>query len=570
MGYTVRMPQLGMTMEEGVVVEWSVNDEEFESGDVVAVIESEKTANDVEAREGGVLLERFVDLDEPVEPGAPIAYVGEPGASVPDEILAELEGDDGEGDDEEPTDGEPATTTESAGGGAALAVEGKVSPRARTYARDNDLDVDESALATLNGSGPDGAVVERDVIDAVEAGTLGEAGEPAVPDAPTATGRGIYEERQGSQLRRSVARQMATSAEQAPQVTLNRSASVESLLALKDRLSADRDLQVSLTDFLLKAVARTLRDHPEFNAVYEGGVHKLAANVNVGVAVDVDDGLVTPVLDQVDELDLAGINAARSELVDRVQSREFTMEDLSDGTFTVTNLGHFGVETFDPLLNVPEVAILGVGTITQQPTGDGDVEPHIGLSLTFDHRAVDGADAAKFLETLADELEHPTRLLLLGGASSNESADRTGAFRERADELEGRRRTRTVSDGSMRGTVQSRRFEWDVDEPEDHGGDDTAPTPVEQFLGSLSSCLTLMIGSIAERRDVEIDQVEVEVDAEPDHDAIERLEVDITVTSPADESDVERVVQTAERACYVNRIVSDDLDQSMTITVEQS
>lgn len=565
MGYTVRMPQLGMTMEEGVVVEWSVDDDEtFESGAVIAVIESEKTANDVEAREGGVLLERFVDFEEAVEPGAPIAYVGEPGSSVPDDIIAELDDGDTGGGDEAETEREPEATV---GGpsGAALEVEGKVSPRARSYARDNKIA--ESALVRLEGSGPGGAVVEQDILDAVETGSLSEADEPPILDAPNATGRGIYEEREGSQLRRSIARQMAASAEQAPQVTLNRSASVAALLDLKDSLANDRDLKLSLTDFLLKAVVRTLQKHPEFNAVYEGGVHKLAANVNVGMAVDVDDGLVTPVLDNVDELDLIGINEARSELVDHVRSREYTMDDLSDGTFTITNLGHFGVETFDPLLNVPEVAILGVGTITDRYTGDG-VEPRLGLSLTFDHRAVDGADAAKFLETLAGDLEHPTRLLSLGDGSSSER--RAGAFRERSDELEGRRRAKTLSDGDMRATVQSRRFEWDVDEPEDHGGDDTAPTPVEQFLGSLSSCLTLMIGSIAERRNVEIDQVEVAVNAEPDHDAIERLDVDITVVSPDDDSEVERVVQTAERACYVNRIVSDDLEQSVMITVEQA
>lgn len=575
MGYTVRMPQLGMTMEEGVVVEWPVDEgDAFSEGDVIAVIESEKTTNEVTAREDGVLLERFVDFEEPVEPGDPIAYVGDADEEVPGEVREEIPSESGSV--------EAAATSETAqergasrGTAGSLATRQRVSPRARAYAAEADFDSDD--FGELDGSGPDGAVIERDVIEAVESAALegetaskgGTEAAPVTPGASDATGeRAIYEEREGTRLRRSIARQMTASAERAPQVTLNRTVSVEALLDLKARLVTDRNLELSISDFLLKAVARTLREHPEFNAIYEDGTHKLAANVNVGIAVDLDGGLVTPVLRGIDELSIAEINAARSDLVERVQANDYTGDDLANGTFTVTNLGHFGVESFDPLLNVPEVAILGVGTIAHEPTGDGETERCIGLSLTFDHRPNDGADAARFLDTLADELEHPLRLLSLGrGGGSTETTDER-AFLERDDALEGERRAKAVSEGDMKATVRSRRFEWSAGEPEERGGDDSAPTPVEQFLGSLCSCLALMIGTIADRRDVEIAHVEVEADAEPEHDPIERIDVDVRIVSDDDESIVERVVQTAERACYVNRAVNEDLDRSLSITVE--
>lgn len=593
MGYVVRMPQLGMTMEEGVVIEWPTGDDPFEEGDIVAVIESEKTTNEIAARESGVVLERFVDLEEPVAPGTPIAYIGEPGSEVPEDVKAEA----AEAIDGTRVDSDDSTATSGSSGSSALdaarseASEGQpadvgeeqpadageeqpvdagdrnVSPRARTYA--NEHGIDAEALRTLEGTGPDGAVIERDVIDAHQRGTF-EA-EPDVGRASTAVGRNIYEEREGSRLRQSVARRMTASAREAPQVTLNRTVPVDALLDVKAGLESDLGIDLSIADLLVKAVANALEAHPAFNAVYEDGVHRLAGNVNVSVAIDLDDGLVTPVIRNVDERSLQEIAAERTSLVDRVRSREYTGDDLADGTFTITNLGHFGVESFDPLLNVPQVGTLGVGSIRTRHTPDGDgTERVIGLSLTFDHRPNDGADAALFLDTIAEELTHPFRLLSIGGDTSVDNTDEAadGPFRERADPIEGPRRAQAVSTEGLSATLRSRRFEWRADEPEDAGGDDTAPTPVEQFLGSLAACLSLMIREIAARRDVELGRIDVTVDADPDHGALESIDTDVTISSSADPEDVERVVETAERACYVSRAIDDDVDRSLSIDIE--
>lgn len=573
MGYVVRMPQLGMTMEEGVVVEWEMDiGEEFEEGDIIAVVESEKTTNEVVARESGQFLEHFVEPLENVEPGDPIAYVGEEGESVPDDLDIEddSEVDAPSGDDGASSDVNRTSEATESGTVATVGSETKVSPRARSYARANGID--ESAIASLEGSGPSGAVVEQDVIEVAD--------DIAVDDRPaqdsttklaaseevTVSGRDIYQERGHSGLRSTIADRM-TQSNEAPQVTLNRRANVSSLLDLKNQLEADRGLKLSVTDFLLSAVVNALREHPAFNGIYEDDIHKLAGNVNIGVAVDIEDGLVTPVIDGADSRTITELREERQRLVSLVQSGEYTMDDLSDGTFTVTNLGHFGVETFDPLLNPPQVGILGVGDIRSSYAPEADeTRKEIGLSLTFDHRAVDGADAARFLATLVDELEHPLRLLPFG--RNRTQKDDNGPFNETSTGPEGDRIATTELEDGMQAAVRSRHFEWAVDEPEEQGGDDTAPSPVEQFVGSLSSCLTLMINHMADRREVELDDVTVTAQAHPPEGRIERIDADIRVVSDADKENVKQVVEMAERACYVNQVIDSDVDRDLSITVE--
>jgi pyruvate dehydrogenase E2 component (dihydrolipoamide acetyltransferase) len=358
-----------------------------------------------------------------------------------------------------------------------------------------------------------------------------------------------------------------TESAKAPQVTLNRRASVDSLLELKTDLENDRDLKLSISDFLLSAVVDALEEHPEFNGIYEDGVHKLAGNVNIGVATDIEAGLITPVIEGASRLSITELREERQQLVSLAQSGEYTMDDLANGTFTVTNLGHFGVESFDPLLNPPQVAILGVGDIRESydPAVDKS-RRELGLSLTFDHRAVDGADAARFLETLVDALEHPLRLLSLGGEEPNPGGA-GGPFLETAEGPDGDRIANSQSTGEMQATVRSRQFEWAADEPEDQGGEDTAPSPVEQFVGSLSSCLTLMIGHMAERRDVEVSDVSVTAQADPPDGRIERIDIDVDVSSDAPQADVESVVEMAERACYVNQVISEDVERELTVSL---
>jgi len=556
MGYAVRMPKMGMTMEEGTVIEWHVDvDGVVEAEASLVDVESDKSVNEVTAREDGTLLERFADAGETVAPGDPIGYVGDADAEIPDDVREEVDGTAEE--ETTATDAPTADAGTTADGPVSVReLSSDVSPRARAYA--GDAGVDAATLDDIAGSGPGGAVIERDVIEAVGAGGVGDTVSGSLKSAE---GPAIREVRELTGLRRSVADRMTTSAREAPQVTLNRRVDVDATLATMDRLAADRGVEVSITDFLLAAVARAAEEQPALNARFVDGEHRIASDVNVSVAVDVEGGLVTPVVERVDELTVEEIGRERASLTEAVQSGTHDAGDLQGGTFTVTNLGMFGVDSFDPLLNPPQVAILGVGRLHT----DDDDGAELPLSLTFDHRVADGADAARFLAAVVDALSRP--LELIGGASEGADSAATAADGSSPDPPEG-----TVTAHSAEGlaaTVRAREFEWRADEPEDRGGTDTAATPVEQFLGSLSSCLALTTRLMADRRDVDLETITVDVTAEPSVHDIDTLDVQVEVTADEDPTDVERIVTVAERACPVNGIVSDDVDRSVGVSISR-
>ncbi|ELZ13390.1 dihydrolipoyllysine-residue acetyltransferase [Haloterrigena salina JCM 13891] len=225
-------------------------------------------------------------------------------------------------------------------------------------------------------------------------------------------GRTVREERSLSPMRRTIANRLQDSYRNAVHVTASREVDAEALFrateTANDRLEAD----VSLVDVALAALSATLADHPAFNATFEDGTHRTYEEHNVGVAVDIEAGLVTPVLRDVGSKSLAEIATERRRLTETVQSGEYTMDDLRGGTFTVTNLGALGVDSFTPVINPPEVAILGIGR-TRERTRRGDdgleFRREVTYDLSFDHRIVDGADAARFLGTLADYTEGAER-----------------------------------------------------------------------------------------------------------------------------------------------------------------
>jgi pyruvate dehydrogenase E2 component (dihydrolipoamide acetyltransferase) len=447
MAYIVRMPKLGVEMKEGVVLAWHVDEgEPVAEDELVAEIGSEKAQAEVTAREAGVLRRILLGVDEAGEPGAAIGIVGGPDEDVSD-LLAEVDADpdEGAGADEgatvrraaadasggasapaTPDPGESESTpavTDAAGGGGGEATADRApsggaagvraSPRARKRAAELDVD-----LTAVEGTGPQDSVVEADIERAAESGTAtASAGagtaapaEPAASDAASGDGdrtRTVIERREQSRMRSTIARRLSESWREAPHVTVDRQVNAEPLFAAVEAAAVSgRD--VSMTDVLLRAVSETLSAHPAFNATFEDDVHTIYEERNVGVAVDVDEGLLTPVIPDVGAKTVDEIAAVRKNLTDRALSGAYTGDDLSGGTFTVSNLGAFGVTSFTPVINPPEVAILGVGAVDEKPVrGDrGGVawRRHVGFSLSFDHRVVDGADAARFLDTLADEL----------------------------------------------------------------------------------------------------------------------------------------------------------------------
>ncbi|AFZ74369.1 2-oxo acid dehydrogenase subunit E2 [Natronobacterium gregoryi] len=601
MGYIVRMPKLGLEMERGVLLEWHVGEgETVEEGALVAEVESEKSVGEVEAREDGVLRRTYLEEGKEVPPGTPIGIVAPTDDEI-DDLEAEAEADlDGEETDaEETTAAEPTTESADAAGGSAetgaATDDVRASPRARERAQELGVD-----LETVEGSGYQGAITEADVEAATDTDADPEAGEiqasprarkradelgvnlatvegsgyqgaiteadveAAAADAGEATAgaddRTLAEERSFDGMRRTIATRLSESYREAVHVTVHREADVEELFDAVDAADAALEADVSIQDLLLLAVSETLEAHPEFNATFEDDVHRLWEEHNVGLAVDVEQGLITPVVRDVGSKSLSDLSDERRRLVDDALRGEYTMDDLRGGTFTVTNLGVLGSESFDPIINPPQIAILGVNAVEEQPVrserDDVDWHRHLPLDLSFDHRVVDGADAARFLETLVDTLENPWQLL-------PEPVDDSARDRAGKTEMPGRTVTATTADG-MAGRIEAGSFEWQYDEPEDSGGTETGPTPVDVFLGGLASCLSLSTRYQAEKRDTDVGTISVTTDADPEHGAVESIEATIHLETDADDDDVERLVELGERGCHVSQLLRADLELELS------
>lgn len=587
MGYVIRMPQLGMSMEQGLIVEWTVDEgDEVVDGDVIAIVESEKTQAEVEAREDGVLGRILIEANMVVEPGDPIGILVGPGEAVteyedgldvPEPLPAAALGDTdtGTGEDASRGSGTAADSPDGDGGGEP-AAEVKATPGARQLAEDEGIDLtqvdgtgpqgvitdedvnrvadagtDEAARATpgarqraeelgldltgIDGSGPQGVITEDDVEAAIEAGASAGGG---------AT-RTVTEARPLSGMQRTIADRLSESYGEAVHVTLNRSFDTSALTAT---VTAAREagVTVSITDLLVKAVGAALSAHPAFNAVFEDEEHRLIEEVNVGVAVDIDRGLVTPVIGTVTEKTADEVNTVRRNLTDRVQSGAFTMDDLEGGTFTISNLGMFGVDHFDPIINPPQVAILGVG----RTRDDGEMT----LSLSFDHRVVNGADAARFLDTVVETATSPQVLEEYFDADVAVAGGRDAETREIHVESTG-------FSGSYE--VAGLGGQTPFDEPLDMGGSGLAPTPVEHLLGALGACLSLAVRSMADRDDIAVGTVACDVDGTPDHGPVESADVTVRIESDADADAVDRAVTKAVRACYVERAIGDEVTVSV-------
>jgi pyruvate dehydrogenase E2 component (dihydrolipoamide acetyltransferase) len=418
MGYLIRMPQMGMEMEEGEVVAWEVDEgDAVEEDEVVAVVESEKVTNEVEARGDGTVRRIVVPEGGTVEPGTPIGIFAGPDEDVSG-LEAEIEqvagGPSTPGPDASsggPTDSSPDEATGGSSGGASgtssdapatapsggpepssddragAAEDVRATPGAREAARDQGVD-----LTAVEGTGPQGVVTEGDVEDhAVETGGTDDGANRTVRDV-----------RELSGVQETIGDRLSESYRNAVHVTVNRSFDAGTLLAV-ETAAASADVDVSLSDLLVAAVGAQLEAQPAFNALYQDGEHRIVDEVNVGVAVDLEEGLVTPVVPSVTDKTVEEIAIARAERVERVTAGEFAMDDLAGGTFTVSNLGPLGVDHFDPIINPPEVAILGVGRVREDES--------MTLSLSFDHRVVNGADAARFLDGLVDRLTDATALV---------------------------------------------------------------------------------------------------------------------------------------------------------------
>ncbi len=452
MATAIVMPKLGNTVESSIIVNWLKQEgDPIAEGDVLCEVETDKATLEVESTAAGTLLARFFDVGDEVPVMVNIAAVGEPGEEVdplrPD-VMTEAEappaGADGNG--KAPISSKEAKEAKEAKAPDASDVSDKasfvrISPRARGLADQKGMDI-----AGLEGTGPMGRIIERDIRAALTqrprltpvARAMVESGEFVAPEAGTGPGGRVTKRdlRPAAQaptaepdavevipvrgVRKVIAERMFDSVHSTAQLTLNASADARALLEYRKRLKAsDESLglqRVTINDLVLFAVSRTLTQYPEMNALFEGDTITRHRRVQLAFAVDTPRGLIVPVIRGADRLSLKQTAAESKRLTAACQEGSVLPDELEGGTFTVTNLGALGIESFTPILNPPQVGILGVGNINLKPIqAEGEVAfvPHLGLSLTINHQGVDGAPAARFLQALSRNLAEIDLLLAL-------------------------------------------------------------------------------------------------------------------------------------------------------------
>jgi pyruvate dehydrogenase E2 component (dihydrolipoamide acetyltransferase) len=408
MATEVRLPRLGQGMEAGTIVKWLKSEgDQVEKGEPLYELDTDKVTQEVEAEASGVLLKIAVSEGE-VEVGKTIAFIGEQGEQV-------------EAPPEERADGDAARQVREAreraqaeperGEAKAQVVEPartdgrvKASPLARRIARERGVD-----LAAVTGTGPEGRVVAEDVerAAAAPAPVAAPAAAPAAEEAEVV---------KLSSMRRTIARRM-TEAWQAPAFQLELSVDMTAALALRARLKemAGDERAPTISDVLTKLTAAALMRHRDVNATWAEDAVEVHPSANIGIAVALPEGgLVVPVVRGCDKRSIAEIAAASAEVVGRAREGKLRQEDLEGGTFTISNLGMYGVERFTAVLNPPQAAILAVGAIEERAAvvdGAIVVQPRLDLVLTCDHRSLTGATAAEFLATLKTLLEEPALAL---------------------------------------------------------------------------------------------------------------------------------------------------------------
>ena len=454
----INMPKLSDEMTEGKLAEWLKNEgDEVKAGEIVAQVETEKATLDIEAFESGVLLRILVQKGETAPVGKPIAWLGARGEKVPEgepkgspdaskETVAggetskksdqpaapradeppsaRPERSEAKSKDERATATRTATATAAplpspppaSGGRERLPAQrnGRIiaSPAARKLARERGLD-----LAALGGSGPGGRVVLADV-ERGPAVARGPAAPPARKKRELPPKRPLREESLPlSPMRKAIARNLGIAKPGSPHFYLEISADMRRAVALREQLNELGEGEVSLNDLIIKAAADALTRHPEVNAAWGGESIVRHGGVHVGMAVAVEEGLITPILRGADQLSVFEVGRQAKELAARARQKRLKPDEYQGGTFTVSNLGMFGIDAFYAIINPPEAAILSVGVSQKVPwvdeaTGELVAMERCRFGLSGDHRVIDGATGARFLQTFKAVIESPVRLVV--------------------------------------------------------------------------------------------------------------------------------------------------------------
>lgn len=404
MAKEVLMPKLGMTMETGTIVQWFKEEgDRVESGEILLEVMTDKINIEVESYESGVLLKKYYREDDVVPVNQVIAYIGEPGEQVPDQPpkLAESKKED----EAKLTAEEKVNTQETQ-----QVDKPRATPAARKLAREHNVN-----LHDVVGSGARGRIHREDVEKYIQ------AQKPAAETVRTTADQPVIpsERTPVTGMRKLIGERMVTSVHEAPHVTLHSEIDMTQVVDLRKQLipviEEKTGFRISYTEIIIKAVAMVLKEHPALRTSMEGETLVTNHEINIGLAVSHPQGLLVPVIHHADQLGFAELTKTCKQLAKDAREGRLSPDRIRGGTFTISNLGMYAVDSFTPIINLPESAILGVGRIVEKPVGyQGEIvlRSMMSVSLSFDHRVMDGAPAAAFLTQLKEVLENPYQLLV--------------------------------------------------------------------------------------------------------------------------------------------------------------
>lgn len=416
MATKILMPKLSDTMEEGTIISWYVDEgDEVKAGDAIAEVETDKAVMDLQSFSSGILRKKLLEPGQSAPIGHLIAVLG----TADEDISGIVGGEEAVRSEERGVREEEISTPETTPAPVAVAPAGaeeermKVSPAAKKLAEEKEID-----LSKVRGSGPGGRIVERDITEIAPVGAHGGAPkpQPAAPE-PAVTPTTPGEVKDLSQMRKAIVRQMAKSKAPVPHFYLTMDIPMEKAMEVVAEVKDTHpEIKIGINDLVIKASAEAIRKFPQLNSSYvEDNRVKLHKTIDIGIAVGLEDGLITPIIRDCGSKALKQIAAESAALVERARKRALQPEEYTGATFTVTNLGMFGVESFIAVINPPEAAILAIGAIREIPVaeeGHLKVGKRMLVTLSCDHRVVDGMQGAQFLQEFRHLMENPVGLVV--------------------------------------------------------------------------------------------------------------------------------------------------------------
>jgi pyruvate dehydrogenase E2 component (dihydrolipoamide acetyltransferase) len=410
MAEVIRMPKMSDTMTEGVIQSWlkKVGDD-IKPGDILAEVETDKATMELENYVKGTLLHIGIPAGGTVPVDAVIAIVGQKGEDISallnnmNDVAAPAAKSEAPANSEKTTAPIQATTPASATASNDSRV--KASPLAKKLAEEKGVDITK-----VPGSGDNGRVVKRDIENYKAEG----ASKPAI-QLPSVVGKESYEEVTVSQMRKAIARRLSESKNGAPHFYLTMSILMDKAMETRKAMNEISPVKISMNDIVVKAVAASLRKHPAVNSSWLGDKIRYNHHIHVGVAVAIDDGLIVPVIKFADTKSISHISAEVKELADKAKNKKLQPSEFEGNTFTISNLGMFGIDEFTAIINPPDACILAVGAAKETviaENGQMRVAHVMKVTLSCDHRVVDGAVGSAFLQTLKDLLENPVKILV--------------------------------------------------------------------------------------------------------------------------------------------------------------